>query len=358
MSYINAIQYLDDLGATRAVNFVGRGLRVMNQDYLLALAEGDLQSHAIWSKIGYTPTMTTTDSDLWGAAGSYVFPTAETQTEVVSTDNTQDIGTSIRYGTTTNGTKFALEDTTADFTAATAVEVGDCVILDKTLAVPEWGYVTQVFSPTILIIDGGFSERGSAEDREYEIVDKSAYTGAQVVYIEYLDGTYSEKKEIFVLNGTTPVDSANINFFRVNAFRVVAAGSGNKAKGSLAIRHISGSPNYSYILAGYTRARNSIFTVPNGKSIYIVQICAGYGYSTNQTHYSRLYLRANIEPSTGFRTGSIFHPLAEVICANTSQEINLRSPMRIDEKIDIKTSGISTFSGVATMVLRGWIETE
>ena len=52
----------------------------------------------------------------------------------------------------------------------------------------------------------------------------------------------------------------------------------------------------------------------------------------------------------------MYFPFAEVIVANTSQLIEFSMPEVFTEKTEIKVRGISTFAGVASSVMRGWIE--
>lgn len=52
----------------------------------------------------------------------------------------------------------------------------------------------------------------------------------------------------------------------------------------------------------------------------------------------------------------IFYPVTEVVCANSAQLVLLEIPTKIVEKVDIKISGISTFAGIASIALRGWLE--
>jgi peptide methionine sulfoxide reductase MsrA len=238
-------------------------------------------------------------------------------------------------------------------------------LLDPKGTTPEWGYVTDITNAATgtLGVSGGFSSGGTAASRYYTIVDKSASTGAQVVKIDYLTSAYAEKTILVCMNGTTDrsiQDSSGNNLtetFRVNSFRVVAAGSANAAAGNLSLRATGDTPVYSYITAGFTRARNSAYTVPAGKSLYIYQILFSYGHASDQTHYARLYTRANIEPSTRFNTGSIFYPFSESVLSNSSQIVPIDGPTYLPAKTDIKISGIATVSGHATGVLRGWLET-
>lgn len=354
MSYFKSINFATADGVKQAT-FYDTNLSVVSQDYLLALAEGDIPGHTPWRLIGYTPTMTTSESDVWSAAGVYTFPTSAQQMEFLSSNNTDDIGTSIFSGTSSGGSTTSLIDVTKDFTGGTAVAVGDCVILDKSGAVPEFGYVTAV-AVTTLTIGGGFSSGGTGATRAYTVLDYSAHAGAQAVMIGYLTSAFAPKREILILNGTTVTTTTNTDIYRINGGDVIFAGANKKPTGNISIRNLADTPVYGYITAGFNSMRKAIFTIPASKTLYITGITFSYGYSTNQTHYARLYLRATYESNLGFKTNGILLPDAEVVCANTSQHLILQSPMKFPEGVDVKVSGIATYSGIADVVLRGWVE--
>jgi hypothetical protein len=333
----------------------GRGVNTTS-DILHKIARKNIECVSPWSKMGFSPTVNTTESDIWSLAGVYTFCATAGVWEVVSSDNTKDKATTIFSGTASGGSETTLIDVTKNFTGGTAVVAGDCVILDKSGTTPEWGYVTGV-SATTLTIAGGFSSDGTASGRAYAIIDKSAYTGAQAVKIEYLTSAYAQKSEIVILNGTTAVDTVNTDLFRVNSFRVIATGTDNKPTGNLTLRGDGASGNYSYITAGFTRARNVIYTVPANKTLYVTNFSAGWGLSAAiKDEYARIYTRVNREPSTGFNTGSLFYPCTEVIIKGNMANIELLTPTRIPEKSDIKVSALATASGSAVVVLRGWLE--
>lgn len=363
MSHFATLQMLDENGVPRKFKFdLGTQPIITAQTYLQAVAEGDIAGHVPWSKIGFTPVMNTTESDIWGASGVYVFPAVAGTWEVVSSDNTQDKGTVIKgamNGSVTSdagGTTTTLVDADVDFTAATAVAVGDCVLLDPNGTTPEWGYVTTVAAHT-LTVAGGFSSGGTGASRKYAVVDKSASTHAQVVRLEYLDSTYETKSELVVLNGTTAVATVGTSYFRINSFRIVAAGSSAKCLGNLTLRASGGGTTYSYMQAGYTRARNIIYTVPLGKTLYVTQYSASYSTTGNANkEYARIYTRANVDPTNKFSTDGIFHAYTEITMQNSTIIIPFESPTILPAKTDIKVSGIATATGVASCVLRGWLE--
>jgi len=140
-------------------SLIGNKMRVSSIPYLYDIAEGNVPDHTHFVKIGYAPSMTANvNTDVWSYSATqpvYLFPTAAMGMEVLGSNNTDDIGTSIKDGTSTGGSLTTLIDTGKDFLAATAVAVGDCVILDKAGASPEYGFVTAV-ATTTLTIAGGF----------------------------------------------------------------------------------------------------------------------------------------------------------------------------------------------------------
>jgi hypothetical protein len=282
--------------------------------------------------------------------------------EVVSSDNTQDIGTVIKgnaQGATAitsdaGGSTTTLVDADVDFTAATAVAVGDILLLDPCGATPEWGYITNVAAHT-LTCSNGFSSGGSGSTRKYSVIDASAYTGALAVLICYLDGSYVQKNEIVILNGTTAVPTINTDLYRINCYRVIATGSDYKCKGNLFLRNLSDTPVYSYILAGYTRARDVMYTVPAGKTLYVAHLNLGYSCAANQVNYCRMYTRVNMDPDSLFNTGNIFFPFSEALVSNQDAALIIPVPTKIPAKCDIKVSGIASASGVATVALRGYL---
>ena len=353
-----AVKFVDTLGAATGYKTADGKPRVSCTPYTYDVAEGNLTGHEVFHRIAYTPTINTTESEVWSKAGKYVFPTAEQAMEVVSSDNTQDIGTAIFSGTSTGGTTTSLIDTGKDFTAGTAVAVGDCVILDKSGASPEFGYVTGV-ATTTLTVAGGFSAGGSGDTRAYTVIDKSAYTGAQAVEFEYLDSSYVEHTEIVILNGTSAVATVNSDIFRINNMHLIATGSLNESLGNISLRGTGAGATYAYITATFTQSRSSIYTVPTGKTLFITLLTFGFG-APNDTKFqsARLNFRANFVRHNNFHTGNLFFPFREVQCTNAEVVFPLAVPIVIPAQTDLKSSAIAATggSGPGTFSMDGWLE--
>jgi hypothetical protein len=379
MSYFQGIKWIDTLGAVKAFKNIDDNPKVVNQTYLEQIAEGNVSGHAAWSKVGYNPAITTNEEDVWSGGGSYAFPATAAQWDVDSSD-VNDLGTVIKGNAegaaqtivADASTTTTLVDADVNFSSATAVAVGDCILLDPKGTTPEWGYVTDITNAATgtLGVSGGFSSGGVPTGRAYTIVDKSDAVGlgAQVVKIDYLDSTYAAKSCLVCLNGTTnvPIDGTDGNAltttFRVNSFIVIAVGVNTAAypQGNLTIvDHATGAIVYSYITAGYTRARNNMYTVPFGKTLYVNMWHVGAATNNDaKVQTVRMFTRANREPSTGFLTGSIFYPYTELLVSNGFGGILFPIPTKLPATTDIKVSaiGLTGYNGPVTSVLRGWLE--
>jgi len=356
MSYFKAIQLENELGVPYGVKHVNNKPRVSAMPYLYDIAEGNVTDHTPWTKIGFNPALTA-EEDIWSAGGSYVFPTGATAMAVIG-GATDDGSPAIYSGTASAGTSTSLTDTAKNFTTGAIVGVGDCVILEKAGTTPEWGYVTALVGTDTLTIGGGFSSGGNPNGRTYDVIDKALSVGAQAVKIDYLDTTYATKTEIVILNGAAEVNLTG-QPFRINSFRVIATGSSNTSS-STGLTLKAQTPTatiYSFITGLFTRARNSVYTVPIGKTLYVTQFSAAYGTTGSPNReYARIYTRANREQATGFLTGSLFYPYTEIMAQNNTAVIHIDCPTKLIAKTDIKISAVATAAGAVSTVLRGWLE--
>ena len=337
-----------------------------NQDWIQKVAFGQVSGVTPWSKLGFNPSLTTVEEDIWSAGGVYSFPTAATAMEVVSdsaTDN--DKGTQIHDGgaTDADGSTTTLKVTGENFSTTTAV--GDLVILDKAGTTPEWGYVTAVTSNTVLTCAGGFSSGGSGASRTtYHVIDVSATTGIHAVRIEYLDTSWASKQEIVILNGNAP-DSVDLvgSPYRINSFRSISSGTNNGAVGNITLQANGAGTTYSYITANYTRARNSVYTVPAGKTLYVSSGTVGFATTDKSAETARIRVKANHVDNPSFIMGGVvglsntFWVYAEEMVSNGSEPLLFPVYPRIPAKVDIKCSATATGPGAVTTMLRGFLVT-
>jgi hypothetical protein len=356
MSYFKYTGWLDSTGVARGWKNVDGNPRVVSQTYLEQIAEGGVTGHSVFEKIGFSTLTGTTAKDVWSYTDATItLPTTGTAMEVY-TAHAQDRASAIRGPLTADagGTTTSLVDASEDFLAATAVAVGDLVILDKSGTTPEYGFVTAV-ATTTLTIAGGFSSGGTAASRGYHVVSVAAYTGAHAVKISYLTTAFAQKSEIVLLGGNaTGVDLINTDVFRVNSMRVISAGTGGVAAAAIQLWDADGSaPVYTYITAGYTRARNTVYTVPAGKTLYLTQISCGYATTANQVQSARIILRTT--QNDGFAT-NLFQAIAEVSSPNAFNSVKFDIPIRLPAGVTLKFTAVPTANGTVVTIARGWIE--
>lgn len=359
---------------------------MFSKSFLKNIALGLYPNIKSWSKIGYTPTVNSTESDIWSKAGLYgnsgLFPAAAVQmeiTEIAGGENTNDIGTIIRGSRSVpitsdaGGSTTTLLDADVDFGAGggTAVVAGDILLLDPSGTVspniPEWGYITTAAAHT-LTCARGFSSGGTGATRKYLVIS-SALTGALVMKVDYLTNTYLERTLLIPTNGTTPVLTLNdagaalSDLYRINSFRVIATGSTAKTAESWQIQTVGGGAGtiWSYIAKGYTRGRNAMYTVPANKTLYLTEWNVGWAVpNANKIQSARLFIRANFESATLFNTGNVFYPYFEQIISNDETNIDYEIETLFPQKTDMKVSGISFTAGApgtgaAASVLRGFL---
>jgi len=360
MSFFGGVKFWDELTSLfKGFTYRGVAPQICSEPYEQSISRGLIAGATPFSKIGYLPSLSAgVDTSVWSygtTQPSYLFPTSAMQMELLSSNNTDDIGTVIHNGTSTGGSLTTLINTAENFLTTTAA--GDCVVLDKSGTNPEFGYITSVDSNIQITVSGGFSRGGSGSGRAYSIIDESATSGGHAVEVTALDGNYAEIREIVILNGTTVVPTVGTSFYRINVFRVIAAGANKKPTGAITIRHISDTPVYSYISAGYTRARNGAYTVPAGKTLYINNYIGGYATTGSPNkEFARITSTMNIDPTTQFRSDNLFYPFTDIVIQNSMVTIEFKCPTKIPAKTDIRIIANATANGIVLCNYRGWIE--
>lgn len=101
--------------------------------------------------------------------------------------------------------------------------------------------------------------------------DTAAGTGARTVSVTTLDANYNVVTMTMTLNGATPV-ALPAQVLRINAIRVLTAGSGNSNAADIIVRDAGAGTTRGIILTGIGVARQAPFTVPAGFTLAIRQI--------------------------------------------------------------------------------------
>lgn len=189
--------------------------------------------------------------------------------------------------------------------------------------------------------------------------DKAGGTGALTVKIWYLTTGFVEKTEVVTMTGTANANTIATDIYRVNAFRVMTAGATGAATGTISLRNKTDHTTvYSQIAPGHTRARNSIYTVPVNKTLYITQISCSVG-NAGGGRYARFTLRAKYDDVIK-AVSTLFYPYYEIGVQDGAYNMHLDVPIAFPAGVDIKMSVIgdaANADAACTCAYRGWLET-
>lgn len=186
--------------------------------------------------------------------------------------------------------------------------------------------------------------------------DTLAGTGTQKLEIHYLDTDYLEQTEIVNMNGTTPVNTVATNILRINRVHTKQIGTNGTPVGNISVTNTAGTVTYGYLTAGLNIARQAIYTVPAGKTLYVTKWQASSGSTGN--HFCQTVLRATSE--YGVRLPGVFLVQDEVGTQNGAIEIDYAIPLVMPEKTDIRISNVSDAVNANVIALGaffGYVET-
>lgn len=184
--------------------------------------------------------------------------------------------------------------------------------------------------------------------------DSTTGTGVQSVELYYLDSSYTEKVDTIVLSGTTPV-LTNANVFRVQNFRSLTVGTGGVAAGNIDVRDTSNTPIYGRISAGQNRARTCVWTVPDGKTLYVTSIAFSIGGTANTK--SAVFTTVANYDNKAQTMRNFFLGYNEVVLIDDHYYRPLEVPTKLGARVDLKVRVTGLVANcVCTCALRGWLE--
>lgn len=158
--------------------------------------------------------------------------------------------------------------------------------------------------------------------------DTAAGTGARVLTIYGLDGSYNEISESIVLNGTTNVPTVN-SYLRVHRMEVTSAGSVGHNQGIISAK--VSTTAYAQIVVGHNKTCQGLYTIPAGKTgyLYTVQFNTGVNSDLETTIKTRQF-------------GKVFLSNAEqFIYANTGK-LEAVCPFPLPEKTDVAMTALTS----------------
>jgi len=182
-------------------------------------------------------------------------------------------------------------------------------------------------------------------------------TGIGVVTLYYLKTDGTAATEDITLNGTGVVTTTAVDIFRVNSLKAKTVGTGGFAAGVITIRNTTDTPIYSQIEVGNTRSRNSMYTVPKGKVLFLTSMTGGCLSATNNNG-ATIVLRAKYDHNAGALT-TFFMPHAELQVGMGAGSVYrpFEIPLKFPAGTDIKATGTAIANNAQVSIgLRGWIE--
>lgn len=185
--------------------------------------------------------------------------------------------------------------------------------------------------------------------------DNAAGGGARTVTVHYLQSDCSAATSTVSMNGTANVLVAS-DAFRVNNVRVMTTGASNNTIGNICI--FATGATLGYIIAGQTRMRQLVWTVPLGQTLYISEATFSAAKQA-AAHYIKFTTRANADNlSETILQRGLFQAYNEVILGNAPMTQQIDPPVKIPATVDIKVSVVAdgTDTADATCSLRGWLE--
>jgi len=84
------VLFVDENGVGYGIKHINNKPRVSSMPYLYDIAEGNIPGHVEFEMFGYNPDIDISVEDVWGAGGSYIFPAAPQQMELVSSSVEDD----------------------------------------------------------------------------------------------------------------------------------------------------------------------------------------------------------------------------------------------------------------------------
>lgn len=194
--------------------------------------------------------------------------------------------------------------------------------------------ISQIPSTTVIPTPNGIQLRAVSSSANDVAVTGS---GIRTLELYYLDTSYDMQNEIITMNGITPVNTVATNIQRVFWIHAYTIGSGGVAAGNISLTNITGTVTYEYITAGGNRSLSSHFTIPDGKTGFIL---GWQGSSVKQDMSIRLRATVHFHNRALLLPGVfIFHDV--MVLKDSSLHIPLKPPMSFPARCDIKVSSIA-----------------
>jgi hypothetical protein len=187
--------------------------------------------------------------------------------------------------------------------------------------------------------------------------DTAAGTGIRTVRVRYLNSAGVESVETVTCSGTTRVNLVATDVYRVNNFNAFTAGSTGVAAGNIDLVRQPGTQVYARIGTGYTNSAQAVWTVPAGKTAYIVGWNCSVAANTSG-HWGEMRLRATCN-FAGELTAGIFQLKSGASLVDNAYSRKFDFPLVLPAGTDIMVTvlGEAGASNLNCMAgIEGWYE--
>ena len=179
-----------------------------------------------------------------------------------------------------------------------------------------------------------------------DVADDVAGTGARTLKIQGLDGDYNLAEETIDMDGTTTVTTTQ-TFLRVFRASVETAGTSKTNVGDITIEYAGGSDVAATITAENGQTLMAIYTIPAGKTGYVLAINVSSGKDQEQTY--KLLTRNNTVTDAAFQTKEFLDTRGGFI--NFSKVAISKITEKTDIELQAKSSATSSASGGFELIL-------
>jgi hypothetical protein len=340
---LRGIGLLDEKGNPYGVKQINGKPRVSTIPYLHDISSLHISGKSIWSKVGYNGDVDGGTEDIWAVGGLYVWPTAEMQMEVYSDSERDQQQAITAFATSDGGTK-----TKVTVTANHGLTNGDKVTISGcATAAYNTVHIIEQVNTNFFVIPVAYVVTAAA--------GIARGPGVNVVTIFYLNAAGVEKTEDVTIGPKVAVATVATDIYRINAFRSKTVGNTGKAVGNIDLRNLADTPIYARIAPGYTRSRNSAYTVPFGKTLFITGATfSSVGIATGKDVIFTLRTTYD-DINNSMRT--FFVPLIEIGLMDGAVHIPFDIPLRLPAGVDMIVTGLAgSDNAKCSSILRGWLE--
>ncbi len=179
-------------------------------------------------------------------------------------------------------------------------------------------------------------------------------TGIRTVTICYLDQNFAEQTETITMDGTTPINTTATDILRVQNMETQTAGSGGMAAGDITLEDTTSAIEYCRIRTGLNTSLKGEWTVPAGKTLYIVDWSASaIASAANRRSEFALEATSNM---FDVLTPDIFHVKDLIHLTAGAHSDFFHMPLKIPAQADVKIAVLSSAAMETAGMIEGWYE--